>query len=218
MDSESVFKYMKYRLKTAGARYNLFDSEAMTQIFLISRGVPRQINKVCDMCLLKAFLANKKKVDREMVLKSAAELGLEIPLIIKSSNTSSQQLPVTASTVPSDRSAESEEQAFDGLPRVESDLSENTKVPADPSGGKNKKKAFKPKALMPKTRSQKRRNRGNWLRTATYTAMNPDGGRAVYKPHITGLQDFCLVNSREKVLKPRPPPVIPRSDQPDTRN
>lgn len=67
MDAPTVHSYIEHRLKVAGARANLFTQEASALIHEASRGVPRLVNQLCDLAMLYAFTANRKRVMRPLV-------------------------------------------------------------------------------------------------------------------------------------------------------
>ncbi len=52
-------RYIMFREKKAGFTRNVFSTKAMKTIHKYTRGLPREINSVCDMSLLIAF--NKKR-------------------------------------------------------------------------------------------------------------------------------------------------------------
>ena len=61
----------------AGQEYkNLFVPDAVEQIALISRGIPRLINIICDTALLAAFQGWSKSISPEMIQKIAHDLRL----------------------------------------------------------------------------------------------------------------------------------------------
>jgi general secretion pathway protein A len=76
MDFESTEKYIKHRLRIAGATKMLFTGEAVEQIQRYSRGIPRVINNVCDNALLEGMLDKAPLIGRAIVEKIATELSL----------------------------------------------------------------------------------------------------------------------------------------------
>ncbi|MEN3045636.1 MAG: AAA family ATPase [Candidatus Hydrothermales bacterium] len=60
--------YIKHRLKVAGGDENIFNKEAIKEIYLITKGYPRLINSICSNALFIAFTRNKKIVDKETIL------------------------------------------------------------------------------------------------------------------------------------------------------
>ena len=64
---EETKRYIIFRLKRAGAERPLFTVEAVKVVFEASRGIPREINKLCDLSLLIGFLEKKEYVDSSTV-------------------------------------------------------------------------------------------------------------------------------------------------------
>lgn len=67
MDAQTVHAYIDHRLKVAGARVNLFTHDASDLIHQATRGVPRLVNQLCDLAMLYAFTAGRKRVMRPLV-------------------------------------------------------------------------------------------------------------------------------------------------------
>jgi len=76
LDRDTTVKYIKHRVKIAGATEELFTEMAMEEVFGYAKGTPRLINTICDNALLEAFLTKKKQVDIEIVDHVASDLGL----------------------------------------------------------------------------------------------------------------------------------------------
>lgn len=73
-DLEETAHYMDFRLAVAGATgRQLFSKEAIEVIFLTTGGVPRNINKLADLCLLSGFLERKNQVDDDLVNRVAED-------------------------------------------------------------------------------------------------------------------------------------------------
>ena len=67
--------YIKHRLKVAGARHELFSSQAMRKLWKLSSGVPRLVNILADRCLLAAYASEQQRVNRKMVKQAYNELN-----------------------------------------------------------------------------------------------------------------------------------------------
>lgn len=77
LESREVALYIDHRVMRAGQEYkNLFVPDVVGQIALISRGIPRLINIICDTALLAAYRAGQKSISREMIQKIAHDLRL----------------------------------------------------------------------------------------------------------------------------------------------
>ena len=70
-------EYIKHRLSVGGSTMELFTQEAVEVIYDYSKGLPRSINNVCDMCLLIGFGQEAKVVDKELAQKVVADLMTE---------------------------------------------------------------------------------------------------------------------------------------------
>ena len=67
--------YIKHRLKVAGARHELFSSQAVRKLWKYSLGVPRLVNILADRCLLAAYAAEQQRVSGRMVSQAQSELN-----------------------------------------------------------------------------------------------------------------------------------------------
>jgi general secretion pathway protein A len=71
--------YIDFRLRTAGYTGNdLFSPDAVRQITIYSRGIPRLVNIICDNGLLTAYARDQKNVSAEMIKEVASDLRLEL--------------------------------------------------------------------------------------------------------------------------------------------
>lgn len=72
-----VGPFIDYRLHAVGyERNDLFAPDAIRQIALYSRGIPRLINIICDNALLIAYAASHKKVSADIIGEVAHDLRL----------------------------------------------------------------------------------------------------------------------------------------------
>jgi general secretion pathway protein A len=77
LKSHEVAPYIDHRVMRAGHQgRNLFAPDAIDQIALFSKGIPRLINIICDNALLAAYRAGRKSVSPEMIQKVACDLRL----------------------------------------------------------------------------------------------------------------------------------------------
>lgn len=73
-------QYIVHRLQVAGGASDLFSEAALRRVHHHARGIPRQINIICDRALLGAYARGLRTVTPEVVDQAAAEaLGQEIP-------------------------------------------------------------------------------------------------------------------------------------------
>jgi type II secretory pathway predicted ATPase ExeA/outer membrane protein OmpA-like peptidoglycan-associated protein len=64
---EETKRYIRHRLKVAGASRSLFSTSAIKAISVHSEGIPRRINVICDHCLLTGYIEEKSKIDEKIV-------------------------------------------------------------------------------------------------------------------------------------------------------
>lgn len=67
MDRETMRNYVQHRLRVAGRTRRVFNADALDLIHEKSGGVPRLVNRLCDLSLVYAFTAGRKLVDRKIV-------------------------------------------------------------------------------------------------------------------------------------------------------
>lgn len=76
LSSEETFSYIAHRLHVAGFRGKpLFTNQSMAEVAQCSRGIPREINRICFNCLSLAYASSKTVVDVAVVNEVAADLG-----------------------------------------------------------------------------------------------------------------------------------------------
>ena len=71
---EQTAQYIEFRLKAARCQREVFDKEALALVFQRSGGIPRNINRLCDLCLLIGFMDRAAIVDRKIAERAAADL------------------------------------------------------------------------------------------------------------------------------------------------
>lgn len=55
LSRQETAAYVKHRLAIAGRKQTVFDEGALTSLFQLSGGVPRRINRLCDLALLVGY-------------------------------------------------------------------------------------------------------------------------------------------------------------------
>jgi general secretion pathway protein A len=66
--------YVRHRLAVAGLGESTFAISAIEEIFLLSSGIPRMINLICDRALLGAFSKGVRRVDSAMAREAAQQV------------------------------------------------------------------------------------------------------------------------------------------------
>lgn len=74
LSPEETMSYVQYRLKVAGASQPIFTDAALEAIHRASRGVPRHINRVCDLALLVGFAEELDSIGPDRVESVTEEL------------------------------------------------------------------------------------------------------------------------------------------------
>jgi general secretion pathway protein A len=67
LNPAEVSDYINYRLKAAGAQFQLFTEEACWSVAHASRGIPRTINILCDTALIYGFAATADAITADLV-------------------------------------------------------------------------------------------------------------------------------------------------------
>jgi len=71
---EDTARYIRHRVQVAGAQRPLFTDDALQSIHEHSGGIPRRINRLCNLCLLSGFGLKAERVDRTIAQKEISEL------------------------------------------------------------------------------------------------------------------------------------------------
>jgi len=74
LNQADTTKYVKHRMRVAGASGSVFRPAAIREIFRRSKGVPRLINVVADRALLAAYAQESRQINRRLVRRAAAEV------------------------------------------------------------------------------------------------------------------------------------------------
>ena len=67
LDRAETGKYVASHMAYVGARKEIFTSGAEDEVYKISVGIPRMINRVCEKALMYACQQQKRLVDEHMV-------------------------------------------------------------------------------------------------------------------------------------------------------
>jgi general secretion pathway protein A len=77
LEDHEIADYLQFRLSVAGCDRQLFDAEAVEEVYRYSEGYPRLINIICDHALLTAFVQGEPVVTGAIVRECAEELKIE---------------------------------------------------------------------------------------------------------------------------------------------
>jgi len=68
--------YVQHRLRLVGGAPELFPVDALAEVHVQSRGIPRVINTLCDNVLLEAYFARQEAASAALVSATAGNLGV----------------------------------------------------------------------------------------------------------------------------------------------
>jgi type II secretory pathway predicted ATPase ExeA len=68
--------YVSHRMAVAGGSGMIFEPSALETLFLLTRGVPRRINRLCDLALLVGFAEEQPAICAEHIEAVAKELAV----------------------------------------------------------------------------------------------------------------------------------------------
>ena len=71
--------YVQHRLSAASAQRPIFDSHALEAIHYFAQGVPRKINRLCDLALLIGFAEEQTSIGAQQIEAVADELATVSP-------------------------------------------------------------------------------------------------------------------------------------------
>lgn len=79
LSAEETTAYVSCRLEAAGAKRPIFAPAAMQPLYELSGGIPRRINRLCDLALLVGFADESATISAEQVEAVAEELTAVMP-------------------------------------------------------------------------------------------------------------------------------------------
>ncbi|WP_372677245.1 AAA family ATPase [Desulfosarcina sp.] len=92
LDQAETCAYIRHRLKTAGADYEIFSGAAMEAVFEFSKGYPRQINIICDLAMFFSSQVSRRTISRKIVDQCRERISFSVEeLPVESSH--SQRVP-----------------------------------------------------------------------------------------------------------------------------
>lgn len=60
--AEETAAYVEHRVKVAGGREPIFEPEALTALHQLTHGIPRRINRLCDLALLIGYAEGLRRI------------------------------------------------------------------------------------------------------------------------------------------------------------
>ena len=74
LSEQETSDYVIHRLNAAGATRSVFAADALAALYRLSRGVPREINRLCDLALVVGFAAQQHTIDAPQIESVHREL------------------------------------------------------------------------------------------------------------------------------------------------
>ena len=71
---EETASYISHRIQAAGGQHTIFSSSAMDAIHELSGGVPRRINRLCELALLVGYAEQRETIETEQIEAVSDEL------------------------------------------------------------------------------------------------------------------------------------------------
>ena len=76
---DETSSYIQHRLQQVGGDSSIFESDAIEAIHGISNGIPRKINRLCDLALLIGFAEEYKSINADQIDAVSDELITIVP-------------------------------------------------------------------------------------------------------------------------------------------
>lgn len=73
-NADETASYINHRLQAAGATREIFAIDALQAAHQLTGGIPRQLNRLCDLALVVGFAARQHTIDAEQLHSVNAEL------------------------------------------------------------------------------------------------------------------------------------------------
>ncbi len=70
--------YVQNRLEKCGSQRAVFQPDAIEQLHQLTGGVPREINRLCDLALLAGMNESRSTIDRELIASLTGERNLPV--------------------------------------------------------------------------------------------------------------------------------------------
>lgn len=74
LDDEQTCQYIEHRLAAAGATRDIFTPDGLLVVHQLTSGLPRQINRLCDLALLVGYASGRTEIDAEALQTVSDEL------------------------------------------------------------------------------------------------------------------------------------------------
>jgi len=78
LEVQETEAYVRNRLESSGSQRALFQSDAIEQLHRLTGGLPREINRLCDLALLAGMNESRAAIDRDLIAGLTAEYKLPV--------------------------------------------------------------------------------------------------------------------------------------------
>ncbi|MEJ2688802.1 MAG: AAA family ATPase, partial [Deltaproteobacteria bacterium] len=78
LSKQEVKEYVQHRWKVAGGRGDLLNDRQISRLYMLSKGIPRVINVICERILLGAYSQDVRKISMAMFRQAAKEVLGEV--------------------------------------------------------------------------------------------------------------------------------------------
>ncbi len=75
--ADEAAAYVNHRMTVAGASRTIFEDDALDAIYELSQGIPRRINRLCDLALVVGYADEQQSIARSHIESVAGELELQ---------------------------------------------------------------------------------------------------------------------------------------------
>jgi type II secretory pathway predicted ATPase ExeA len=79
LNLQETAQYVTHRLKAAGAARTIFDAPALETLHHLTHGVPRRINRLCDLSLLIGYAEERTSIGSSQIEAISEELVTVVP-------------------------------------------------------------------------------------------------------------------------------------------
>jgi len=76
---DETLSYVSHRITVAGANHSIFTPDALEAVHELSLGIPRRINRLCDLALLIGFAEGRETIEPDHVGSVAEEMVAIVP-------------------------------------------------------------------------------------------------------------------------------------------
>jgi type II secretory pathway predicted ATPase ExeA len=105
LDQEETAEYIRHRAIKSGGSQQLFDDAACRLVYQYSDGIPRLINRICDLSLVYGFTESKKIIDADLIEAVTEDQQIDQLTTTPAASSKSITLPEKLATTRKDASA-----------------------------------------------------------------------------------------------------------------